>query len=258
MLERNKDRIKSRERKNKERNQLHKNLSELHSKLDTTKLTNYDNPLGSLEAPADLSKVSESTPNVAATPTPLDKDSTILSSLYQTFPDVEEKEEKADTENKPPEEEKKEVDKKAKVGLILGLEHDKNTIDQLQVTTQSDGTSTLTVKQESSEQPAVISNPMGNPMYSMMAPPSIQQRVQNIQTIQHMQHSLMVQQSQLQMHLQTPGLQQPPYTVAQTPPPGQHLQNIQQSGGSIQLGNPMGPFPVGSFNFFGYNPNTPM
>jgi hypothetical protein len=125
-VEREKDRKKLRSRKNKERTQLEDNLTKFHTSVDTTNLTNYDNPQGIISS--DFSKVQPSLPSEAFTqPTPIDADSPFLTLLYQSRSDI------SVTASAEPEitGTQKEKEKQHHVDSILALNHDKNVIDQL-------------------------------------------------------------------------------------------------------------------------------
>jgi len=128
-VEREKDRKKLRSRKNKERTQLEDNLTQFHTNVDTTNLTNYDNPQEIMST--DFMKVQLSPqPSESYTlPTPIDSESPFLTVLYSSRSEVT-----STTGTDLPETpagSQKEKEKQHHVESILALNHDKNVIDQL-------------------------------------------------------------------------------------------------------------------------------
>jgi len=95
--------------------------------VDTTNLTNYDNPQGIISS--DYSKVQLSPPTSESfsQPTPIDAESPFLTLLYQSRSDIT----TAPSESENPSSSQKEKEKLHHVDSILALNHDKNVIDQL-------------------------------------------------------------------------------------------------------------------------------
>lgn len=127
-VEREKDRKKLRSRKNKERTQLEDNLTKFHNNLDTTNLTNYDNPQEIMSTDFTKVQLSPSTSESYTQPTPIEADSPYINLLYQSRNEVIPP---APTEPETPASSQKDKEKQHHVDSILALNHDKNVIDQL-------------------------------------------------------------------------------------------------------------------------------
>jgi len=140
-LEREKERTKIRSKKNREKEQLEENLTKLHSKIDKSNISNYDQPVVANNFSDDFSKLRDikTSPPVSISPTPVDHESPFLAQLYHVVIPSGSEEEKKDADGNTtikvgPEEDQTEKERRErKIEEILNLQHENNQIDQLHI-----------------------------------------------------------------------------------------------------------------------------